>query len=366
MSCYELDAALKDADEFVRLEPKNPEAFAYRSEVHSVRLDWGAVLKDLTEAIRLDPNHKQAIIRRACVLACCPEATHRDAVQAIKDADRACALTEWKNPNALEARAASTAELGDYPGAVKWQKEALEIPGWEEPAVVAARARLALYEANKPYRIEPAIDPTNPAALLWRGNYWLAQNNYEKAIKDLDEALRLDPKKVTALNARGAAHGRALKYGKAANDFTEAIRLDPKNAVAFVNRGLMRFERGEWETALADLDEGLRLEPKNVTAHMVRGLLRATAAEAKFRDAKKALEDATAACELTNWKSPAALEAYAAACAEAGAFEDAVRTQKRVSLDTDHMKERGAIVRARLELYEAKTPLRFAGQRTKE
>ena len=64
-----------------------------------------------------------------------------------------------------------------------------------------------------------------------------AQNNYEGAIRDFDEALKLEPKDVLTLVARAQAYFGKAEYDKAVADCAEAIRLDPTEARAFVSRG---------------------------------------------------------------------------------------------------------------------------------
>ena len=65
-----------------------------------------------------------------------------------------------------------------------------------------------------------------------------------------------------------------------------------------------------------------------------------------------------AACELTGWKSPECLNALAAACAESGDYEAAVKWQSRaVELLPLDDKVR-PLFRRRLFIYEAKHPYR--------
>ena len=102
----------------------------------------------------------------------------------------------------------------------------------------------------------------------------------------------------------------------------------------------------------------LQLDPKYVDGLSSRAFVRAGCPDEKFRDAKQALVDSRKACELTEWKAPNPLEAYAAACSEAGNFAEAVKWQKKVLEFEDYMVERGLDVRKRLKLYEAKMPYR--------
>ena len=59
---------------------------------------------------------------------------------------------------------------------------------------------------------------------------WDEKGEFDKAIKDFSEAIRLDPKNAEAFVFRGIARGEKKDYPAAIEDFTEAINLDPKNA----------------------------------------------------------------------------------------------------------------------------------------
>jgi tetratricopeptide (TPR) repeat protein len=63
---------------------------------------------------------------------------------------------------------------------------------------------------------------------------WRVKKEYDKAIADYDEAIRLDPKYAIAFNNRGSAWLIKKEYDKAIADYDEAIRLDPK----YVNAAL--------------------------------------------------------------------------------------------------------------------------------
>ena len=66
---------------------------------------------------------------------------------------------------------------------------------------------------------------------------------------------------------------------------------------------------------------------------------------------------ATRACELTKWKNPRFLNTLAAAQAEAGDFDAAVKSQERaIELLTDERQKDD--YRSRLVLYQAKKPYR--------
>ena len=83
------------------------------------------------------------------------------------------------------------------------------------------------------------------------------------------------------------------------------------------------------------------------------------APDAKYRDGKKAVELAKRACDLTEWKEPGVLDTMAAACAEAGDFDGAVKWQSQAEAIFPAGKEK-AEGAARLQLYKARKPYREA------
>src|SRR5579871_5052682 len=65
-----------------------------------------------------------------------------------------------------------------------------------------------------------------------------AQQQYDRAIEDYDQAIRLDPDNAAnAFNARGLDYFRSGNSERAIQDFDQAIRLDPNLAEAFGRRG---------------------------------------------------------------------------------------------------------------------------------
>ena len=144
--------------------------------------------------------------------------------------------------------------------------------------------------------------------------------------------------------------------------FAEAIRLDPGNVQAHYNLGLAFSHIGKYEAARAQYAEAIRLQPGDPKAYNASAMIMAACPEAKFRDGKRAVQFATRACELTQWKNPIIIDTLAAAQAEAGDFDTAVKSQKKaIELLTDEQQK--ADYRSRLALYQAKKPYRQGSPR---
>lgn len=67
-----------------------------------------------------------------------------------------------------------------------------------------------------------------------------------------NQALQLDPTYALALNARCYAHLRLRDYNQAIADCTEAIRLNPAYENAYQNRGVARHFLGDRAGASED------------------------------------------------------------------------------------------------------------------
>ncbi len=69
-----------------------------------------------------------------------------------------------------------------------------------------------------------------------RGLAYLHLGDHARAIKDYDQALRLDPGFAIAYNNRGLAYNNVGEYRRAIEDFDRALRLNPGFAWSYVNR----------------------------------------------------------------------------------------------------------------------------------
>lgn len=81
-------------------------------------------------------------------------------------------------------------------------------------------------KATKEYEAALRLDPRLPAAWYNYGNDLLRQGEPRRAARLFSKSLRLYPTDVWALNNQGLAYMKMGKASKARRDFEEAIRLD--------------------------------------------------------------------------------------------------------------------------------------------
>jgi tetratricopeptide (TPR) repeat protein len=200
------------------------------------------------------------------------------------------------------------------------------------------------------------LNPKGATAYFERGSLYDAKGEYDNAINDYNEALRIDPKNIKALLKRGNAYSKKEELENAITDYNQVLQLDPTNARAYSSRGIVYRKKGEFDKALKDFSDGIRLNPKDGQAFNNFAWFRATCADDSFRNGKEAVELATNACELTQWKSWFCISTLGAACAEAGDFENAVKYQKQALAMFGATGKNQNDEQQRLDLYEQNKP----------
>ena len=67
---------------------------------------------------------------------------------------------------------------------------------------------------------------------------------YDRAIQDYDQAIRLNPNYASAFNNRGLAYVNKGDNDRAIQDYDQAIKLNPNDTVAIKNRADAVAKRG--------------------------------------------------------------------------------------------------------------------------
>lgn len=207
----------------------------------------------------------------------------------------------------------------------------------------------AIADYGQRLRLQP-----DAAAYNNRGNVWDRKHDYDKAIADYNQAIKLDANNATAYNNRGNAWRAKKDYDKAMADYDQAIKLDPNYADAYCNRGYTWDKKQEYDKAMADYDQAKKLDPNLADAYNSPAWILATCADAKHRDGQAAVKLATKACQLVGWRDANDLDTLAAAYAEAGDFEAAIKyLNQAIALDA-----KNAQLQEHLKLLQDKKPIR--------
>ena len=95
-----------------------------------------------------------------------------------------------------------------------------------------------------------------------RGCAYEDKGDYEKAVADFNEAIRLNPKDANALCGRGRAYHDMGDHKKAVADFAEAVRVQPTLFDAYYSCGVAYSWMCDDDKAIAQFTEAIRLKPK--------------------------------------------------------------------------------------------------------
>ena len=60
---------------------------------------------------------------------------------------------------------------------------------------------------------------------------------------------------------QGIVNSHESNYDKAIEDYTQAIKLDPNPAYAYNNRGTVKLKLGDYQGAIKDYDKAIELDP---------------------------------------------------------------------------------------------------------
>ncbi|MEK7483810.1 MAG: tetratricopeptide repeat protein, partial [Planctomycetota bacterium] len=236
----DLEGAILDYSEALRLNPKEDEAYTKRGILKSNKEDLEGAITDFNETIRLKPRHFEGYLQRGNT-----KMKKNDLEGAILDYNDALRLNP-REASAYKNRGWLKQQQGDFDGGIQDYYEAI-------------RCNPQDYEAYKNIG-------------------WLKQQqgDFDGGIQNYNEAIRCNPQDYEAYLNRGI-----IKYNKedkehkedfdsAIADFTEALRLNPQSAKAYMNRGMMKCKKEDFEGAITDFTEVIRLNPQEATAYFNR------------------------------------------------------------------------------------------------
>jgi tetratricopeptide (TPR) repeat protein len=241
--------ALTEVNESIRLSPRYLYAFSTRGEIYEAKGELNNALTDFRAALSLDPDKKQRGGREA-----------DDSIRRIEGKLFALAGADWttcqRAPNLEEGIAACTRlisakKLGDADLARAYASRGVGVGRYR------GDFDLAIADYDEALRLDPKI----VTAYSGRGGSYVRKGKFDLARRDLDEGLKLDPNNSGVHNALGNYHLAMGDYGSAIAEYNTAIRISPQYLYPYRSRAEAYEARGDLAAALADYRVALSLDP---------------------------------------------------------------------------------------------------------
>lgn len=416
MGGQEWDAAIADYSAVIRLDPSNEEAHAGRAVAYewrggdAYRPDLARSIADFTGAIRLAPADASLHMCRADCYTDIGErekaiADYNEAIRlkppVLKDledcyarrgrcyyvigdygesaADYTTVLQlNAKYWGAYESRGRAYAAMGEYEKAIadytrETQSITLAYEGLTRIYDITGEKEKAREVRQKLVDYYSPLKGGSGAYQLLAGAY-TDLGEFDKAIAVLNSymAQPLMPGEKAKeewgihslfLEQRGRIYEKKGEVKNAMRDFNEAARLDPGNTNALYDRAVIFVKAHDYAPAIAYYRHAIAQHPYWADEPGELARIYATCPEKKYRNGPKAVALALKACTLTQWRRIDTIDTLAAAEAQAGKFDAAVKWQQQaidladaqkgdLRIDEAAMKD----MAARLVLYEQKKP----------
>ena len=322
-------------------------------------------LASLNQAVKVDPDNFEAVFLRGMLYL-----KMEDYEDALVDAKRMVEL-QPDNLGAVVLAADILIEMDQRDEAIALLSEAIESHPTESTLYSKrARLRIALDQ------LDAAMDDAEEAlklnkddieALYVRVTVYAERKQFEDALRDLEQILKLDRNSVRGIWVRSIVYAQAEKYEESLRDLRmlvsnapdvemfqlqlaavlnadeqaeEAIQIydrilaeSPDNEQALRGRGDARLTTGEHADAIRDYERCLEIDPDDDGVLNNLAWVLATSPFDELRDGKRAIELATKACEIREFKAAHILSTLASAYAEIGDFENALKwAEKAVEL----------------------------------
>ena len=224
------NARLANVNRAIRLEPDQVRFYVTRALVQLDRQQPDRAIEDCDQAIQID----RAVRCEPTRSGACMAFKERCRSSPCRSRDGARGSTPRTRPSRTSGR--------------RWQAKA--ILSTKRPRSSRCRAATARRTAKI---------PKPPAELVKQGEDRLASNEFDKALADFNEAIKLDPNYAPAYIGRAQTWAKKHYRDREIADYTEAIRRDPANAAYRIARAESWSAQGMHETC----DGRLRRGPEN-------------------------------------------------------------------------------------------------------
>jgi tetratricopeptide (TPR) repeat protein len=333
------EKALSDYNAAIELEPSEMDHRMARADFQRQQGKLDEAIADIDAWIEKNPDQASAYVAKAQVLR-----DQKKMDEAIASLNKATELSPTA-PGPYQQRGEIYREQGDFRQAIEQFNKVLQMqPGLTLTLIHRAEAYLnnkqydeALVDIESVLKANPDFAPARGL----RAQALASQERWSEAIKEMKSLAEEQPEQSEFRLQLAVYYVLAKLPREAIREYTGILADDDGNFAALVGRADAYLTIGEHPPALADFEKAYQIEPEDTRVLNNLAWLLATSPDNSVRDGKRAIELATKACELEDYKQAHILSTLAAAYAETGDFENARKwSQKAVDMnDPDHAEQ---------------------------
>lgn len=175
------------------------------------------------------------------------------------------------------------------------------------------------------------------------GKYYYFQDRLDKAGAAFEDALRLDPSNIDAMNGLASVYDRLGKFDVAEKIYRAALKIQPDAAYVWANLGYSLILRGDKTAAVYPLQQAVRIDPANTVARNYLASLGVEAKVAQVGAAYGVAKPAPAQAAPAETAAPSSAPANAPASGMAAEMKPAVAAVQPPVLQADESVRRGNV-----------------------
>jgi tetratricopeptide (TPR) repeat protein len=271
----DFDNAIKNFDNAIVLNPNDAWVYASRALAYKQLGQRNQAIQDFEKAFSLNPKIsgwiKKELLEMGSQLPTLPTSQLKTANEfvargkryydnddfdnAIKNFDNAIRLDPY-DAWVYASRALAYKQLGQKNQAIQDFEKAFSLNpenfGW---------IKKELWEMGSPLSFSNQLKIAKE--YIARGKRYYDNDDFDNAIRDFDNAIRLDPNDASAYYYRGEVYRLKGQYDAAIRDFSEATWLNPNYDLAYASMGQSYRQLGQRDQAIRNLEKAISLNPNN-------------------------------------------------------------------------------------------------------
>lgn len=317
----ELEEAIADCTEAIRLDPKNTEYLITRAKFYQETGSFDKGLEDADKILEAEPNELRARVMRGKLLE-----LSGNSEKALIEFNIAVERNPTSVPALVERNAYFQRQrqrdmaLADADRIIQLQ------PGSFLGYMVHGETQWTFGEREQSLNYRPWIP--QPNSQVWqvyedRSKTCMIKGDYIGAVEELETALKFAPDNATLHDLRGGLY----------------------------------FDMGEYEKALSYMERAVGLHPEAYSSKAILARILAECPDERIRNGKRATEYAAEALKLAP-NDPRVWLACSSAAAENGNFEEAIKWQHRLIASPAVFADQRWECEERLAAYKEKKPFR--------